>query len=107
MGSQVNFYDLISKALGTGMLVGGNDTLAVLMYQVGEISKCQVYAEVAINAEDIVSARLYDRLLEPALADTLLQLQLIAHAYGLDFNALIEDGVERFKQRIRDRGGDA
>lgn len=109
MGNQVtdDFFILSQQALGCGMLVGGQDSIAVLMYQVGEIAKCSVYSEVAVNSECPSDSRLYDRLMGPALADTLMQVQLIAHEYNFNFDDLLKDGVERFKQRIHDRGGDA
>lgn len=106
MGSEVearNAYmnELARAAKETGMLVGGCETTTVLEYQTGEVCKCVVYAATR-EPED---AKLYIKLLQPAIADATMQLRLLCAEYGFDFFELVGDGIENFKRRIRDRGG--
>ena len=76
-----------------------SDTLEVLLYQLGDFAKCDIYRRRQPQA-----ARAYHVEARLALADAIVQLRLLSEKMGWDWWELWEDGEERFRERMKELG---
>ena len=72
-------------------------TLNILAYEVGDINKALVHAwrRPKLKNAYLAEARI-------SIADAYLQLRLVAQMLGFNFKEIMEDGEERFLERLED-----
>ena len=80
------------------------DTCNIMTYELGAIVRSLIYADRHSGgpAEDKDKERAYLGSARIDLADLILQCRLIAEQAGWDYAELIDDGEERFLERMKE-----
>lgn len=77
------------------------ETLNIITYELGDLHKCVVYSETRyphLKEAYMAEAKI-------ALADIITQTRLLAEMLGADFETLMVDGEERFRERMEEMHG--
>jgi len=70
-------------------------TFRVLVYEVGDISKCMIYADRFGKTGYVGETKI-------AISDALTQLNLLTEQLGFDIEECREIGMDRFRHRMKE-----
>lgn len=74
------------------------DTLEVLIYEIGDVAKCIHHARTFPESKDAYIAEL-----SKALSDAITQIRILCEWYDFSFAELLQNGYEDFIQMLKER----